>query len=64
MNAFTIHSYTTDNTEAVVITEKDLSEEEVPGLWWNKMKEDKNFLTPQWADLSNIFAIKRDILQL
>lgn len=34
MIAFTIHAYTTDSTEGVVITnDSSLTEEEVAGLW-------------------------------
>ena len=65
MIAFTIHAYTTDSTEGVVVTNDDkLTEEQVAELWWNKNKDLGTNPISTWADLNNIFVIKRDLTEL
>jgi len=65
MIAFTIHAYTTDSTEGVVITNDDkLTEEEVARLWWNQNKDIGTYPICLSANIENIFAIKRDLTEL
>jgi hypothetical protein len=64
MTAYTIHAYSTDSTEGVVITKDDLTEDQVIGLWWAQNKSKGANPIQTWADLNNLFAIKRDLTEL
>lgn len=61
MIAFTIHAYTTDSTEGVLLTEAaNLTEEEAIQLWWEKNQETQK----NWMDFESLIAVKRDITQV
>jgi hypothetical protein len=61
MIAFTIHAYTTDSTEGVLLTEDEtMTEEGAVGAWWNKNEAKAK----DWIDLESLIAVKRDITQI
>lgn len=65
MIAFTIHAYTTDSTEGVVITnDTTMSEEEATGYWWVKNKDKGEYPICLSANVENIFAVKQDLTEL
>jgi hypothetical protein len=65
MIAFTIHAYSTDSTEGVLLTEDEtMTEAEAAGYWWNKNKDIGSNPINTWANIENICAIKRDTTQV
>lgn len=65
MIAFTIHAYTTDSTEGIVVTQDlAMTEEEAAGLWWAKNKDKGEYPICLSADVENIFACKRELTEL
>jgi len=65
MIAFTIHAYTSDSTEGILVSNNEtLSEEEAANYWWDQNKDKGNDPIHTWANFVNIFAIKQDLTEL
>ena len=59
MKAYTVHAYTTDSTEGIILTSDDSlkSEQQLLQEWFTLTAEGKS--TAEFADLDNLILVER-----
>jgi len=65
MIAFTIHAYTTDSTEGILLSDDhSLKEEQAAELWWKQNTDKGTLPINSWAEFTDIFAIEREFTKV